>query len=456
LDSLSEATTFLEQQLSRASASFQSQISSQSITTKDIKDRLAADEAAVEFISFPLYNKKWTDSTMYAALILLPKDTVAHFIPLCEERQLRNIFKLSAAVASRSTRSSKGGHVNAPAAFSDSLYTLIWKPLEQYLTGVHTVFYAPAGLLNRIAFNALRPDAAHFLIDKYQLHQLLSTRSIAMNTPAITKHATASIWGNIKYDLTTAAPTNLLASRGAVSTDTSISAFNLYTEDTRASRGTGFGPLPYTKTEMDSIEKVFQEAHIPTIPISGNAATEEAFKAMDGKSPQVLHLATHGFFLPVKENKPKENEIGNNSNTFTVQQNPMFRSGLVLAGGNEAWKGAPVPAGKEDGILTAYEIAQLDLSNTDLVVLSACETALGDIQGNEGVIGLQRALKMAGVKQMMVSLWPVPDKQTVELMNLFYHNWLSGLTTREALRQAQLTMKQQYEPYFWAAFTLVE
>ncbi|MEJ7680988.1 MAG: CHAT domain-containing protein [Segetibacter sp.] len=139
-----------------------------------------------------------------------------------------------------------------------------------------------------------------------------------------------------------------------------------------------------------------------------------------------------------------------------MQQNPMFRSGLVLAGANYAWKGGAVIPGKEDGILTAYEIAQMDLSNTDLVVLSACETALGDLQGNEGVIGLQRAFKMAGVKQLIVSLWRVPDKETTELMTLFYHNWLTGQSTREALRSAQLKMKEKYSPYFWAAFVVVE
>lgn len=134
----------------------------------------------------------------------------------------------------------------------------------------------------------------------------------------------------------------------------------------------------------------------------------------------------------------------------------MFRSGLALAGANHAWKGKAAIPGKEDGILTAYEISQMDLSNTDLVVLSACETALGDLQGNEGVIGLQRAFKMAGVKQLILSLWKVPDKETVELMTLFYKNWTRGQPTREALRSAQLEMRKKYSPYYWAAFVLVE
>ena len=148
--------------------------------------------------------------------------------------------------------------------------------------------------------------------------------------------------------------------------------------------------------------------------------------------------------------------MGSSGNRFTVQQNPMFRSGLVLAGGNAAWKGKPVPSGTEDGILTAYEIAQMDLSNTDLVVLSACETALGDIQGNEGVIGLQRAFKMAGVKQILMSLWKVPDAQTDELMLLFYTSLLDGNNANTALRNAQLVMKAKFPPYYWAGFVTTE
>ncbi|MEJ7736138.1 MAG: CHAT domain-containing protein [Chitinophagaceae bacterium] len=197
-------------------------------------------------------------------------------------------------------------------------------------------------------------------------------------------------------------------------------------------------------------------AAINTTAFSGSAATEQGFKALDGKSPKLLHLATHGFFLPVAKSNPSNVDLNKGGNAFTVQQNPMFRSGLVLAGGNQTWKGGETIKGTEDGILTAYEIAQLDLSNTDLVVLSACETALGDLQGNEGVIGLQRAFKLAGVKQMIISLWKVPDEATVELMTVFYSNWLDGQTTREALRRAQLKMKEKYPPYFWAAFILVE
>ena len=128
----------------------------------------------------------------------------------------------------------------------------------------------------------------------------------------------------------------------------------------------------------------------------------------------------------------------------------------VLSGANYAWSGKTPVEGVEDGIVTAYEISQLNLSNTELVVLSACETALGDVKGSEGVFGLQRAFKMAGVKKMIVSLWQVPDKETAELMTSFYTYWMKGKTINDAFAQAQADMRKKYSPFYWAAFVLVE
>jgi CHAT domain-containing protein len=459
LDSLQEVTNQLEQQLSQYSATFRNLKSSQAITVKDIAHKLTKDQAAVEFISFRLSNKKWTDSTLYAALVLLPGDSNARFVPLFEERQLQRLLLSSSKRVNVKTTIDKlypgtiGGR--ASPAYSDSLYQLVWKPLEKYLTGIHTVYYAPAGLLHRIAFAALQVDASHLLVDNYQLKQVLSTGSVAQPLAPIQTPSTASLWGNIDYSLTKESTAKGSAIRGPSRVDTSAASFNLYAWDTRGLRGgAGWDVLPYSKGEIDSLEKILTTSGIAVTTSSGALATEEAFKGLDGNSSQVMHLATHGFFLPLA--KRNKDEFDRGGSAFTLQQNPMFRSGLVMAGGNHAWQGKPAIAGKEDGILTAYEIAQLDLSNTELMVLSACGTALGDMEGNEGVIGLQRALKLAGVKQMIISLWDVPDKAAMMLMTMFYRNWLSGQSTRDALRNAQLKMKQKYPPYFWAAFVVVE
>lgn len=457
VDSLEEVTTQLEQQLSYRTNVFRNQIESQDITPKKIGQKLAKDEAAVEFIRFHLYNRNWTDSIMYAAIILLPRDSIPKFVPLFEEKQLQHLLERPAGSITAYQTIKKLYAANSKETDAgDSLYNLIWKPLERCLTGIHTVSYAPAGLLHRIAFQALRSDSAHFLIDKFQLNQMLSTRSIAFPTQVNKRPFMVSVWGDIDYRTD-----NSIASRLSTRGENEVineetSSFNFYTWDTRGSRGGEWEPLPGTRQEMDSLKKVCSRAGIPITATSGTLATEEQFKALDGKSPQVLHLATHGFFLPGAEMGQKNNHELSGNNLFTVQQNPMFRSGLVMSGGNRTWKGeAPFP-GKEDGILTAYEIAQMDLSNTDLVILSACGTALGDLQGTEGIVGLQRAFKLAGVKQMIVSLWPVPDVETAELVTMFYRNWLSGQDTWKALRKAQLSMKEKYPlPFYWAAFILI-
>ena len=142
-------------------------------------------------------------------------------------------------------------------------------------------------------------------------------------------------------------------------------------------------------------------------------------------------------------------------NSFVNNENPLMRSGLVLAGANDVWIKTE-KGDADDGVLTAQEVTQIDLRKNDLVVLSACETGLGDIKGNEGVYGLQRALKMAGVKYIIMSLWQIPDKETVEFMGKFYTNLLSDKDIKGAFYKTQKEMRTKYDPYFWGAFVLME
>ena len=184
------------------------------------------------------------------------------------------------------------------------------------------------------------------------------------------------------------------------------------------------------------------------------------------KSPEMIHFATHGFFYPeIKSNKIEmEKVVFRGSNTsdilnqpaFMHSENPLLRSGILLSGASRAWQNQPAIEGVEDGTLTAYEVSNMNLYNTQLVVLSACQTGLGDIKGSEGVFGLQRAFKMAGVRYIIMSLWNVPDYQTSELMTLFYTNWLNGMDIKEAFSKAQQIMRKKYDPFYWAAFVLIE
>ena len=186
-------------------------------------------------------------------------------------------------------------------------------------------------------------------------------------------------------------------------------------------------------------------------------ANEESLKDLSGKKINILHLATHGFFLPIEETRKIDyfQMLGRDNNPTPDMS--MRRSGLVMAGGNGAWSGDSIPEGIDDGILTAQEISVLDFREMDLVVLSACETGLGDINTSEGVFGLQRAFKKAGAKTLIMSLWKVNDEITKTLMNKFYQSLFTRKSKHEAFLEAQQFIRSRHpEPQNWAAFIMLD
>jgi CHAT domain-containing protein len=172
-------------------------------------------------------------------------------------------------------------------------------------------------------------------------------------------------------------------------------------------------------------------------------------------------FATHGFFL--SDQQIKTDRIGLPDRQPSGIEDPMLRSGLYFAGANRTLAGKPVPEGLDNGVLTAMEAGGLNLRGTELVVLSACNTGLGDVKNGEGVFGLRRALQEAGAQSVLMSLWSVPDEETLDLMKLFYAKWLDGMEIHQALKEAQLEMREQVKmshdgkdlPYYWGAFVLV-
>lgn len=260
---------------------------------------------------------------------------------------------------------------------------------------------------------------------------------------------TVALFGNATFSLDSLQLVNSLVGDSHIATP----AMNLYVPYTQSSSNVLWSDLPGTATEVHKIQKLFSNNKVGVQTFVQQRASEKEFKSLSGNAPQILHLATHGFFL---KKASKERGDRNEGNVYSLATDPLMRSGFVLAGANWVWSGKTPIMGVDDGIATAYEIAQLDLSNTELVVLSACETALGDVKGSEGVFGLQRAFKMAGVKKLIVSLWQVPDKETAELMTLFYADWLKGNTIENAFSKAQAQMRKKYPPFYWAAFVLIE
>jgi len=453
LGSLEQSVNEMEKQINQRSSAFRKNKQGFKLSVSQFKKSLGNDEAIIEFVSFHFYNKHWTDSVIYAAFILRSQDSVPQFVSICEEKQLQPFFSKTGSASDiiRSIyRSEPADEEDNKVSLADSLYSIVWKPLLPYLNGITKINYSPVGLLNRIAFHALPVSDSILLIDKYELNRYISTSQLGLEQEEEKKtKKSITLFGDCSFSMDSTSMVKNVVGSSIVS--------NIYSSEvSRSGSKGGWVQLPGTAKEISEIKKLFAQNKIDTASFTQQNATEEGFKSLSGRSPAILHLATHGFFLPDPEQKRSEGLSLDDRNAFTLADNPMLRSGIVLSGANRAWEGKAPIEGCEDGIVTAYEISQLDLSNTQLVVLSACETALGDIKGTEGVFGLQRAFKLAGVKNMLLSLWKIPDAETAELMSLFYGHYLKGLTARESLYQAQREMRKKYSPFYWAAFVVIE
>jgi CHAT domain-containing protein len=210
-------------------------------------------------------------------------------------------------------------------------------------------------------------------------------------------------------------------------------------------------PLPATKTEVDGINKVLKSSGYQVSEFTEKDATESNLKL--SKNLSILHIATHGFFFPDIEKASWP--IGVSADN--AKDNVLLRSGLVLTGVVETDKLNPTMDNVSNGVITSYEAMNLDLKGTKLVVLSACETGLGEVKAGEGVYGLQRAFLVAGADALIMSLWKVDDAATQQLMNNFYANWTKGGDKQKAFKQAQLQLMTKYkEPYYWGAFVMME
>ena len=233
-------------------------------------------------------------------------------------------------------------------------------------------------------------------------------------------------------------------------------------------RGKNISYLPGTLREVQNIKMYFEDNNITVTTFVGKAATETSVKSISNQNTSILHIATHGFYY-TEPRANKENDlhfmIHSSDDNRYLEERMLTRSGLLFAGANKTLKGIDIPLGNDDGILTALEISQLDLRNVNLVVLSACETGTGEIAQGEGVFGLQRGFKKAGVKSILMSLWDVNDITTEMLMTEFYKNICEGKSKRESLRLAQKKVREYrdpdgiflfQDPQYWAGFILLD
>ena len=439
----------LEKNLVRQVQGYQS--SARQVSWQEVRDHLQPGQAALEFIRYTSSPDTGRKVVHYAALLLSGTDTTPRWIPLCTEDALTALFPTQGGrradyVNDLYTYRDRGLHPDQSA--TSSLYNLVWEPVQKHLTeDVREVIYAPTGYLHRINLGAIPTSRSTVVMDQVQMTVVNSTRSLVELLPADREHLghTAELYGGIHFTAGESTPEDPVADRGT------------HTEIQREARP--WPALPWTEDETRTILHQLTTAGIPTQLRTGSQATESMFKSIGTElvdPPRILHLATHGYFFPDPDHDRSESPVL--TRAFQSSRHPMIRSGLILADGNYAWQhGEPRQEGAEDGILTAYEISQMDLSGTELVVLSACETGLGDIRGNEGVYGLQRAFRIAGARHLIMSLWQVPDRETMAFMTTFYQHWLrDGMDIPAAFYRTQLEMRDRFfNPYAWAGFVLV-
>ncbi|MCD8291647.1 MAG: CHAT domain-containing protein, partial [Prevotella sp.] len=444
VDSLEREVQRQEKELLELSKTYGDYTKNLSIDWRQVQEKLGKKDVAIEFLAFGVQN----DNIMYAALTLTKNDDVPHLIPLFEKSELDSLLK--------------SDYYN-----TSELANLVWKPLSEVLSGKENIYFAPAGELHNIAIESIPCfDGEGLMSDRWNLYRLSSTRELALIKDK-NEMKDAYLYGNLKYDMDVNALEENDKKYDNGKRNVDWETINIVDSlDLRGPAQQILTPLPATKEEVENIDNSLKSQHVNSTLLTDTLGTEISLKALSGQRPNVLHIATHGFYWT--ESDAKKFNItsmamlnDDNNNAKYIEDKALTRSGLFLAGAENAFrKDTKMPEGVDDGILTAKEISVLDLRGLDLVVLSACETGLGEITG-DGVFGLQRGFKKAGAQTLMMSLWKVDDDATQMLMSQFYSNLAKGENKFEALKEAQqygrTTDNGKYsDPRYWAAFILLD
>lgn len=450
ISALEEDAITLEKKLSASSANLIKQ--KPPVTLEAVQAALPETAALIELALYRPFNTKALKQNekfgepQYAAYVLHPTGEPCA-VKLGAAKNIEPIVEAwRHGLDSRSDAVSRGVFLpgvkeeTKQANISKELYLKFMSPIrEKCLGNSKMLFFSPDGSFNLMPIAALVDENGHYLIEDYHITYLTSGRDLLKLKNEMPSQGKAIVIADPDY--------GLKSGKGILLVQTENDEIKGRSRDFTGQVGT-FNRLEKAAEEAKAITKLL---NIPTEQyLTEKRATEEAVKALHG--PQILHIATHGFFLPDKKDESsKLNELTGNSTKETQKQteNPLLRSGLALTGANQ------LQSGKDDGILTALEASSLDLVGTKLVVLSACETGLGDVRTGEGVYGLRRAIVNAGAESQVLSLWQVDDVGTKELMLNYYRKLLDGEGRSEALRQAQLALikSDKYNhPYFWASF----
>ena len=405
LDSLQKKADEYERLLSQKSALF-GENSSKGITSyQTIQQSLQPNEAAIEIVQVNEYNNKLTGRSLYMGMVL--KNNSLGVVEMGYADTINN----SISIFRSNIIDQK------PELF---IYPIAWKGIDSSLAGMNRAYLSLDGAYHQLSINSIKDKSGKYILDKYSIQFVGNTKDIISVKKDEDKHEkpkTAFLIGNPLYGTHDLIP-----------------------------------QLPGTEKEVKNITATLKALKLTTTTLYGKEATETKMKNI--KSPDILHIATHGYFLADLSKMETNKVLG--IDIAVAKENPLLRSGLLLANCDNVFDENYHGSGADNGVLTAYEAMTLNLDKTDLVVLSACETGLGSVKQGEGVYGLQRAFLIAGAKSIIMSLWSVSDEATMELMTAFYSNYAKTGNKQQAFADAQKKLKLKYkEPFYWGAFVML-
>jgi len=408
LAEMEERANAMEKSLSERSSKFSSAFLKDEINYKTISDLLTETEVVVDLLRVRKFDQDFGFEVKYVALILEKGGSSPQIVILENGQELE-------------TRYLKYYRTAIQNNIEDKIsYDQFWGQIEMKVNHKTKIYFSPDGVYNQININTLKKQGGDYVVNQYDLVIIGNSKDLVSlkSDRAINPTKDAFLLGFPEYG----------------SPDIPM--------------------LPGTQLEINEVSKILKNGGYQISQFMEKEASEKNIKAIE--SPRLVHIATHGYFM-----KDVENSGGSvfGVNPENASNNPLLRSGLILASvGNTMADtvGADITS-NDNGILTAYEAMNLSLDQTMLVVLSACETGLGDVKSGEGVYGLQRAFQVAGAQALIMSLWKVSDNATQMLMTNFYNNWIKMGDRHAAFRQAQIQLMAEFEqPYFWGAFVMIE
>lgn len=414
------------------------------ISWTDVMQALPENSIAIEFVRTIGEDGVY----QYGALSIKHGYKAPHYTKLCNENQVIEIPKDNIYTKS-------------------DLYDLVWKPLEMEINGVDCIYFSPSGFMYKTGVEYLPDDDGLNICNMYSIYRLSSTKELVLQR-RMQRTKTAALFGGINYDTsisTLSSQKNSNIGNDKISDIPSTYSFR------SVNKGRKINFLQGTLDEVSNIDNLLLKAGYATKLYTGDNGSETYFKNLNDEPCDILHIATHGFYYSGNISKDNKNldSIYRDTNLRFVnddveiidEDKMLTRSGLVFAGADNAINGASIPVSIDDGILYADEISTINLSNIDIAILSACQSGLGDIDDSEGVFGLQRGFKLAGVNTIIMSLWKVDDQATRIFMVELYKNIVKGYSVRKAMNEAQIVLRSvddgKYDdPLYWAAFVLLD